>query len=950
MEEEVLEANMEKSVSFGEYPTIELKVPSTAKPGKGVVEYYAENETEIAVGGAVFTVEIPKIVDIVEQISEDGAYFRIAAKVADDLESAGIKEVTLQWRNPTTGDWMETPMNEDAKRGEGWYATEQLSAQTDDGGEIRYQVIVMDVDNNRVESEQRQFFPRVIPNFKVVYSLQDEYLIYYTADDRDDKISGKPTGYIKAEIENTEDIDIKQDVEVYLYDGNPDQNEDNIVDAEAQPLGRVTVTPEQWSRRNPYKSSGDVDPSEPRAFRLAPLNINRVAVASLKYTLSSGRHIIFAWIDPEFNPSSGEKQNSMGKIKEQDETDNKASRVIEVDEYFVLPSDAPLSAPSLDGVMGLTILPKSIDKTTVLRISALTPDAAPQAINQPKTTAVALPVEQSEISNSGSRNGGEAQIVASYQTVLSNDQKEISIPATVELKFDIDALREKIKQEIGLGDIPSESLDETQKASLEQAIEEESKNQFAIYLFEDLAQKWVRLDSRTVVNSRGELSRQAHPANIRTQNVGTGDISDVQVDNEKTPPGVWTLMFTSDSRYHLFFSSPSSPSNKGAEGNFAQLQEIAHNVDIFQLQTFQDENRGVSIDVIRGDKIFAFGDILRFETVASTSQEGRWVTVSYSRSENVGDGVIQYLTADEDTPVDEWIIFFIDRAHFRFYGKRAGLAEDNGQPLIGAVGEEFFDPISKLRFKIISGETPFAHGDRFVFETREVGKILANTQHLGVFSIMRGADTIPPDIQFSLGHQNFADGDPVSSNPQISALIADDNGVDLFVRKPQLTISYNDGDFTPVLATEYLLDIQPGSNQAVLNYAPTLQAGKYELQLLASDTDGNMSKKSTTFYVRDTLQLMNVMNYPNPFSREGTHITFEVTTQVDEVEVKIYTLAGRLIRVLYPEEPVGFIMAYWDGRDEDGEEVANGVYYGKVRVKKEGRKDLTEIVKLMKLN
>ncbi|HIE29795.1 TPA: hypothetical protein EYP66_21205, partial [Candidatus Poribacteria bacterium] len=359
MEQEFLEAEVEKSVSFGEYPEIELQVPITAKPGKGVVEYYAENATEIAVGGAVFTVEIPKIVDIVEEIAEDGAYFRVAAKVADDLASAGIKEVTLQWRNPTTGDWIETPMNADSKRGEGWYVTEQLSVQTDDGGDIRYQVILVDVDNNRVESEPSQFSLRIIPNLKVVYTLQNEHLIYYTTDDKDDKTGGTPTGYIKAEIENTEDIDIKQDVEVYLYDGNPDQNGDNIVDVEAQLLGRVTVTPEQWLQRNPYKSSGDVDPSGPRAFRLAPLNINRVAVAELKYTLSSGQHVIFAWIDPEFE----QNQTRRGKIKEQDETDNKASRVIEADEYFLLPSDAPLSAPSLDGVMGLTILPKSIDKT-----------------------------------------------------------------------------------------------------------------------------------------------------------------------------------------------------------------------------------------------------------------------------------------------------------------------------------------------------------------------------------------------------------------------------------------------------------------------------------------------------------------------------------------------------------------------------------------------------------
>jgi len=42
-------------------------------------------------------------------------------------------------------------------------------------------------------------------------------------------------------------------------------------------------------------------------------------------------------------------------------------------------------------------------------------------------------------------------------------------------------------------------------------------------------------------------------------------------------------------------------------------------------------------------------------------------------------------------------------------------------------------------------------------------------------------------------------------------------------------------------------------------------------------------------------------------------------------------------------------MSAWDGRDEDGDEVANGVYYGKVTVKREREKPLTEYIKMMKL-
>ncbi|MBI1926198.1 hypothetical protein HYR99_18345 [Candidatus Poribacteria bacterium] len=48
--------------------------------------------------------------------------------------------------------------------------------------------------------------------------------------------------------------------------------------------------------------------------------------------------------------------------------------------------------------------------------------------------------------------------------------------------------------------------------------------------------------------------------------------------------------------------------------------------------------------------------------------------------------------------------------------------------------------------------------------------------------------------------------------------------------------------------------------------------------------------------------------------------------------------------------PAGFMMMPWDGRDQDGEEVANGVYYCKIRVKMPGEeKDLTEYIKMMKL-
>ncbi|HEX7070933.1 MAG TPA: hypothetical protein VF190_09015, partial [Rhodothermales bacterium] len=57
------------------------------------------------------------------------------------------------------------------------------------------------------------------------------------------------------------------------------------------------------------------------------------------------------------------------------------------------------------------------------------------------------------------------------------------------------------------------------------------------------------------------------------------------------------------------------------------------------------------------------------------------------------------------------------------------------------------------------------------------------------------------------------------------------------------------------------------------------------------------------------------------------------------VQVRIYTLSGRPVRTLDHEEtlpagvlPGGQIDVYWDGRDEDFDPVATGVYLYKVRV------------------
>ena len=101
-----------------------------------------------------------------------------------------------------------------------------------------------------------------------------------------------------------------------------------------------------------------------------------------------------------------------------------------------------------------------------------------------------------------------------------------------------------------------------------------------------------------------------------------------------------------------------------------------------------------------------------------------------------------------------------------------------------------------------------------------------------------------------------------------------------------------------------------------------LPAGKNSIRIRAWDSQNNSSLAETYFEVAssDRLSVSDVFNYPNPFAGE-TQFTFRQNlSDALDVEVKIYTLAGRLIQslqTLTAGEPM--VRVPWDGRDRDGD-------------------------------
>jgi len=71
-------------------------------------------------------------------------------------------------------------------------------------------------------------------------------------------------------------------------------------------------------------------------------------------------------------------------------------------------------------------------------------------------------------------------------------------------------------------------------------------------------------------------------------------------------------------------------------------------------------------------------------------------------------------------------------------------------------------------------------------------------------------------------------------------------------------------------------------------------------------------------------------NYPNPFNPE-TVIKYNLPEDC-HVELALYNILGQKIKTLVNEyQSAGFKMVRWDGRDKEGNEVASGVYFYKIK-------------------
>lgn len=220
-------------------------------------------------------------------------------------------------------------------------------------------------------------------------------------------------------------------------------------------------------------------------------------------------------------------------------------------------------------------------------------------------------------------------------------------------------------------------------------------------------------------------------------------------------------------------------------------------------------------------------------------------------------------------------------------------------------------------------------------------------------------DNEGPIIGLFMGDRSFIYGGLTNNEPKLIADLADENGINTSGNGigHDITVILDEDTRNTIILNDYykgsLGDFTKGE---ILYPFSKLSAGRHTISLKAWDNLNNSGKASTEFFVAESaeLALQNIMNYPNPFSTL-THFAFEHNKPADQLSIKIaiYSLAGRLVKTIEATDTgTGnrFNDIEWDGLDDYGDPLGNGVYLYKLTVKDSSGKIVEKTQKLVILN
>jgi len=204
----------------------------------------------------------------------------------------------------------------------------------------------------------------------------------------------------------------------------------------------------------------------------------------------------------------------------------------------------------------------------------------------------------------------------------------------------------------------------------------------------------------------------------------------------------------------------------------------------------------------------------------------------------------------------------------------------------------------------------------------------------------------PPEITIYLDSKNFKDGDTVSNSPTLYAEIKDDDGLNT-IGNPGKTMMIRVDSSTDVISASsgFTYDDNSHTSGTLVWKLNDLPDGKGTVEVVAYDSFNVPAVARATFNAtRDVkIAIKDALVYPNPV-RSDCHFTFVVSHEANII-IDIYTITGRKIKTIRAYNQRDFTMIPWNGRDDDGDRIANNTYFYKIKasaVQGRGSDEVTE--------
>lgn len=208
-------------------------------------------------------------------------------------------------------------------------------------------------------------------------------------------------------------------------------------------------------------------------------------------------------------------------------------------------------------------------------------------------------------------------------------------------------------------------------------------------------------------------------------------------------------------------------------------------------------------------------------------------------------------------------------------------------------------------------------------------------------------DSLQPMLDVTFDGVHILNRDIVAARPNIVAELKDEakwlllNDTSLL----NVQVRYPDGQLRRFHFDNDTLRFEPATsaanNAARIHFNPHfLQDGEYELLVSGKDRSDNNAgfvQYKVAFQVINKPMISNMLNYPNPFTT-STAFVFTITgAEVPQnIRIQILTITGKVVREITKEElgplHVGRNITEfkWDGTDQYGQKLANGIYLYRV--------------------